>query len=214
MIDRIKNESDIEFALVKLSEQDPALIPVINSVDHVPLRLSKDGVEGLVKIVTSQLISRAAANAIWLRIENGMSEVNEENILRYSEDDLMGLGLSRAKAKTFRTIALASSDGMINFSELNLKPADKALKELMSLKGIGRWSAEVYLMFCCGHCDFFPAGDIALRSAAGDIFHDGNRPDEKSLRLLADRWSPYKSVAARLLWSYYANTKNREILPL
>lgn len=214
MIDRIKNESDIEFALVKLSEQDPALIPVINSVDHVPLRLSKDGVEGLVKIVTSQLISRAAANAIWLRIENEMGEVNEENILRYREDDLMALGLSRAKAKTFRTIALASSDGMINFSELNLKPADKALKELMSLKGIGRWSAEVYLMFCCGHCDFFPAGDIALRSAAGDIFHDGNRPDEKSLRLLADRWSPYKSVAARLLWSYYANTKNREILPL
>lgn len=214
MIDRIKNESDIEFALVKLSEQDPALIPIVNSVEHVPLRLSKDGFEGLVKIVTSQLISRAAANAIWLRIENEMGEVNEENILRYREDDLMALGLSRAKTKTFRTIALASSDGMINFSELNLKPADKALKELMSLKGIGRWSAEVYLMFCCGHCDFFPAGDIALRSAAGDIFYDGNRPDEKSLRLLADRWSPYKSVAARLLWSYYANTKNREILPL
>lgn len=214
MTDRIKNESDIDFALEKLKELDPALIPIINSVDHVPLRLSKDGVEGLVKIVTSQLISRAAANAIWLRIENEMGEVNEENILRYSENDLMALGLSRAKAKTFRTIALASSDGMINFSELNLKPADKALKELMSLKGIGRWSAEVYLMFCCGHCDFFPAGDIALRSAAGDIFHDGNRPDEKSLRLLADRWSPYKSVAARLLWSYYANTKNREILPL
>ncbi|MEO9457655.1 MAG: DNA-3-methyladenine glycosylase 2 family protein [Lentilitoribacter sp.] len=214
MIDRIRNESDIEFALVKLSERDPALIPIINSVEHVPLRLSKDGVEGLVKIVTSQLISRAAANAIWLRIENEMGEVNEENILRYPEDDLMALGLSRAKAKTFRTIAIASSKGMINFTELNIIPADKALKDLMSLKGIGRWSAEVYLMFCCGHCDFFPAGDIALRSAAGDIFHDGNRPDEKSLRLLADRWSPYKSVAARLLWSYYANTKNREILPL
>lgn len=214
MIDRIQNESDIQFALEKLSEQDPTLIPVINSVDHVPLRLSKDGVEGLAKIVTSQLISRAAANAIWLRVENGIGKVNEENILRYSEDNLMALGLSRAKAKTFKAIAIASLKGVINFTDLYHMPADKALKQLMSLKGIGRWSAEVYLMFCCGHCDFFPAGDIALRSAAGDIFHDGNRPDEKSLRLFADRWSPYKSVAARLLWSYYASTKNREILPL
>ncbi|MEP2981326.1 MAG: DNA-3-methyladenine glycosylase 2 family protein [Lentilitoribacter sp.] len=214
MIDRIKNESDIEFALEKLSEQDSELIPVINSVEHVPLRLSKDGVEGLAKIVTSQLISRAAANAIWLRVENGIGQVNEEQILRCSEDDLMALGLSRAKAKTFRAIATASSEGMNNFTELNLMPADKALKKLMSLKGIGRWSAEVYLMFCCGHCDFFPAGDIALRSAAGDIFFDGNRPDEKRLRLRADRWSPYKSVAARLLWSYYASMKKRESLPL
>ncbi len=214
MIDRIKNESDIEFALEKLSELDPALIPVINSVDHVPLRLSKGDVAGLAKIVTSQLISRAAANAIWLRVENGIGEVNEANILRCSEDELMALGLSRAKAKTFKAIANASSKGVMNFTKLDLMTADKALKELISLKGIGRWSAEVYLMFCCGHCDFFPAGDIALRSAAGDIFHEGNRPDEKTLRILADRWSPYKSVAARLLWSYYASTKNKEILPL
>ncbi len=214
MTDRIKNESDIDFALEKLKELDPALIPIINSVDHVPLRLSKDGVEGLTKIVTSQLISRAAADAIWLRIETGLGEINEATILSQSEDELMALGLSRAKAKTFRTIAQASVSNAISFTELSRLPADKALKELMSLKGIGRWSAEVYLMFCCGHYDFFPAGDIALRSAAGEIFYQGERPDEKELRALSQRWSPYKSVAARLLWSYYAHMKNRETLPL
>ena len=214
MTDRIKNESDIDFALEKLKELDPALIPIINSVDHVPLRLSKDGVEGLTKIVTSQLISRAAADAIWLRIETELGEINEATILSQSEDELMALGLSRAKAKTFRTIAQASLNGDINFIELSRLPADKALKELMSLKGIGRWSAEVYLMFCCGHYDFFPAGDIALRSAAGEIFYQGERPDEKDLRAISQRWSPYKSVAARLLWSYYAHMKNRETLPL
>lgn len=214
MTDRIKNESDIDFALEKLKELDPALIPIINSVDHVPLRLSKDGVEGLTKIVTSQLISRAAADAIWLRIETGLGEINEATILSQSEDELMALGLSRAKAKTFRTIAQASASNAISFVELSRLPADKALKELMSLKGIGRWSAEVYLMFCCGHYDFFPAGDIALRSAAGEIFYQGERPDEKEIRALSQRWSPYKSVAARLLWSYYAHMKNRETLPL
>ena len=214
MTDRIKNESDIDFALEKLKELDPALIPIINSVDHVPLRLTKDGVEGLTKIVTSQLISRAAADAIWLRIETGLGEINEATILSQSEDELMALGLSRAKAKTFRTIAQASVSNAISFVELSRLPADKALKELMSLKGIGRWSAEVYLMFCCGHYDFFPAGDIALRSAAGEIFYQGERPDEKELRALSQRWSPYKSVAARLLWSYYAHMKNRETLPL
>ena len=214
MTDRIKNESDIDFALEKLKELDPALIPIINSVDHVPLRLSKDGVEGLTKIVTSQLISRAAADAIWLRIETGLGEINEATILSQSEDELMALGLSRAKAKTFRTIAQASVSNAISFVELSRLPANKALKELMSLKGIGRWSAEVYLMFCCGHYDFFPAGDIALRSAAGEIFCQGERPDEKELRAISQRWSPYKSVAARLLWSYYAHMKNRETLPL
>lgn len=214
MTDRIKNESDIDFAIEKLKELDPALIPIINSVDHVPLRLSKDGVEGLTKIVTSQLISRAAADAIWLRIETGLGEINEATILSQSEDELMALGLSRAKAKTFRKIAQASVSNAISFVELSRLPADKALKELMSLKGIGRWSAEVYLMFCCGHYDFFPAGDIALRSAAGEVFYQGERPDEKELRALSQRWSPYKSVAARLLWSYYAHMKNRETLPL
>lgn len=214
MINRIKNESDIDFALKKLVELDPTLTPIIDLVSDVPLRLSKGGVEGLAKIVTSQLISRAASNAIWLRIETELRDVNDVNILRRSEDDLMALGLSRAKAKTFQTIALASLQEEIKFVELSQMHADKALKELMSLKGIGRWTAEVYLMFCCGHCDFFPAGDIALRSAAGDIFHHGIRPAEKELRMFAQRWSPYKSVAARLLWSYYAHTKNKEILPL
>lgn len=214
MTNRIKNESDIDFALEKLKELDPALTPILNSVDHVPLRLSKDGVEGLAKIVTSQLISRAAVDAIWLRIETELGDVNETTILSRSEDELMELGLSRAKAKTFRTIAQASINGDISYVELSRLPADKALKELMSLKGIGRWSAEVYLMFCCGHSDFFPAGDIALRSAAGEIFYQGERPDEKELRALSQRWSPYKSVAARLLWSYYAHMKNRESLPL
>lgn len=214
MTDRIKNESDIEFALQKLAKLDPTLAPIIKSVSEVPLRLSKGGVEGLAKIVTSQLISRAAATAIWERIETELGEVSATNILNCSEDVLMTLGLSRAKAKTFQNIAIASIEGDINFNNLSSMDADKALKELMSLKGIGRWSAEIYLMFCCGHWDFFPAGDIALRSAAGDIYHDGNRPDEKDLRDLSKRWSPFRSVAARLLWRYYADMKNREILPL
>jgi DNA-3-methyladenine glycosylase II len=214
MTDRIKNESDIEFALQKLAKLDPTLAPIIKSVSEVPLRLSKGGVEGLAKIVTSQLISRAAATAIWERIETELGEVSAANILNYSEDNLMTLGLSRAKAKTFQNIAIASIESKIDFDTLSSMDADKALKELMSLKGIGRWSAEIYLMFCCGHWDFFPAGDIALRSAAGDIYYDGNRSDEKDLRDLSKRWSPYRSVAARLLWRYYADMKNREILPL
>lgn len=214
MLLRIKNESDIKFGLEELSKLDPKLQKIINNVDHVPLRLSKPGYSGLAQIITSQLISRAAANAIWLRLETGLGGVSVQKVLTKSEDELMAMGLSRAKAKTFLSIAKLSSDGLFSFEKISTLPVDKALKELMSLKGIGRWSAEVYLMFCCGHPDFFPAGDIALRTAAGHAIFDGDQPDEKILRAYSERWSPYRSIAARLLWRHYALLKNRDTNPL
>lgn len=214
MLLRIKNESDIEFGLEQLSKLDPKLQKIINIVDHVPLRLSKPGYSGLAQIITSQLISRAAANAIWLRLETGLGGVSVQKVLTKNEDELMAMGLSRAKAKTFLLIAKLSSDGLFSFDEISTLPVDKALKELMSLKGIGRWSAEVYLMFCCGHPDFFPAGDIALRTAAGHAIFEGDQPDEKTLRVYSERWSPYRSIAARLLWRHYALLKNSDTNPL
>ena len=211
---RIQNESDIQFGLDELIKLDPALSPLIEKVEEVPLRLSKNGYAGLAKIVTSQLISRAAAQAIWLRIENELGDVTPKNISCKNEQELKGLGLSGAKARTFIQVAHEVSNGTLNFDEIDQLPPDKALKKLMTFKGIGRWSAEVYLMFCCGHADFFPAGDIALRTAAGNAFWHGIRPDEQQLRARAELWKPYRSIAARLLWAYYAHEENRDKNPI
>lgn len=211
---RIQNESDIQFGLDELVKRDPALSTLIETVENVPLRLSENGYAGLAKIVTSQLISRAAANAIWLRIENELGDVTAKNISCKTEQDLKDLGLSGAKARTFILLAKEVSNSTLNFDESDHLPPDKALKKLMSLKGIGRWSAEVYLMFCCGHADFFPAGDIALRTAAGNTFWHGVRPNEQLLRARSELWKPYRSIAARLLWAYYAHQENSDKNPI
>lgn len=214
MIERLKHEADLKSALDELMIIDQTLIPVVDKVDTIPLRLSEPGYESLAKIVVSQLISRKAADAIWLRLETGISAVSIDNIMSRTEDDLRQFGLSGAKARTLLTIANAQLSGAINFDDVNGATPDSALKMLTSLKGIGPWTAEVYLMFCCGHCDIFPAGDIALRHAAGHAFFAGEKPDEKHLREIAERWRPLRSVAARLLWSYYAALKQSDTNPI
>jgi 3-methyladenine DNA glycosylase/8-oxoguanine DNA glycosylase len=127
---RIQNESDIQFGLDELVKLDPALSPLIEKVEQVPLRLSENGYAGLAKIVTSRLISRAAAQAIWLRIENELGDVTPKNISCKNEQDLKDLGLSGAKARTFILLAHEVSNGTLSFDEIDHLPPDKALKNL------------------------------------------------------------------------------------
>lgn len=206
---RIDSQTDISLAVLDLNKLDPMLIPIIEGLNHIPLRRAEAGFEGLANIVTSQLISRAAADAIWERLKTHFGIMTAEKIGTSTEQKLKNLGLSGAKARTL----LGTAEKLIstpNFlTSIELHDADKALKELMSLKGVGPWTAEVYLMSCCGHPDIFPVGDVALRTAAGHAFFDGVQPDQKTLREYSKRWTPWRSVVARILWAYYADIKNR-----
>lgn len=200
----IRNMSDIEEGLEYLGKRDPLLLPIIEAVGDVPLRLSEPGFKGLASIIVSQQVSKASAAAIFGRLCEQVSPFTAENYLAVGEEGWRIAGLSRPKQRTFLTVCNAVVEGQLNLTALCELPAETALEQLTALKGIGPWTAEVYLLFCAGHPDIFPAGDLALQEAVRVAFNMRERPNDKKLRAITKKWSPWQGVAARLFWSYYA----------
>jgi DNA-3-methyladenine glycosylase II len=198
----IQEQRHIENALTALLSADPRLGPVLDVAGPVPLRRRPGGFAGLARIITAQQISDAAADAIWARLTAGMEPLTPEVFLAAGEEALRQAGLSRPKIRTLTGIATACCDGF-DPDRLHELPPEEAIAAMVALHGIGRWTAEVYLVFCCGHPDIFPAGDLALQNAVAMAFGGDGRPSEKELRVLAEAWSPWRAVAARLFWAYY-----------
>ena len=203
---RIDDHDDIAAGLKALEKADPRLASVIAVAGEVPLRRGEGGYRGIADIVVSQQLSKAAAGTIWSRFANAVDPVCPEGVLGASEETLRGCGLSRGKIRTLQKLAEACHGGF-DFNALADLPAEEAIAAMTALHGIGPWTAEVYLLFCVGHADLFPAGDIALQNAVRDAFDMTERPAEKALREIALAWSPWRGVAARLFWRYYAVTR-------
>ena len=142
-----------------------------------------------------------------------MVHLHPEQFLILSDEDCRAVGLSGAKTNALRHIATAIVSGHLDPHGLCQAPAEHAIKELTAIKGVGPWTAEVYLLACAGHPDVFPAGDIALQNAAARFLKLEQRPSTKEMRELAHQWAPWRAVAARVLWSYYAATTGRSGLP-
>ena len=209
----IRSESDITSAIGRLLAIEPAFRIVAEAAGPVPLRKLPTGYEGLAGIVVSQMVSRASADAIWGRLKVLLGEVTPASVLGHTVEELRGVGLSGAKESTLRILARACADGL-DLDRTATLPADEAIREMTDLKGIGLWTAEVYLLFAAGHPDIFPSGDVALRTAAGEAFGLSERPADKALRLMAADWQPERSIAARLLWAYYAGRHKRDAMPV
>ncbi len=155
----------LRLALARLLEADPRLKAVFTVAGPPPLRRRAGGFPGLASIVCGQQLSTASAGAIWGRLEKAFAPFDHHNVLRARTPQLKRAGLSRAKIKTFRTVARALRDGHLDLDVLAELPADAAHAALVAHKGIGPWTADLYLLFCIGHADAFPAGDLA--SAGG-----------------------------------------------
>lgn len=209
----IRSEQDIARAIGELLEIEPAFRLVVEAAGPVPLRRLPTGYEGLAGIVVSQLVSRAAADAIWGRLKGLLGAVTPEVVLARSVEDLRGVGLSGAKERTLRLLAEACAGGLDLHRTATL-PAERAIAEMTALKGVGLWTAEVYLLFAAGHPDIFPSGDVALRTAAGEAFGLTERPSDRALRIMAADWQPQRSIAARLLWAFYGQRHKRDAMPL
>jgi len=203
---RIDDHDDIHAGLTALKKADPRLARVIKVAGEVPLRRGKGGYRGIADIIVSQQLSKAAAATIWSRFAAAVDPVCPDGVLAAGEDTLRACGLSRGKICTLQKLAQACHGGF-DFNALPDLPAEEAIAAMTALHGIGPWTAEVYLLFCCGHADIFPAGDVALQNAVGDAFDMAERPAEKALRDIAAAWSPWRGVAARLFWRYYAVTR-------
>lgn len=206
-VDIIKTEEDIAEGLEMLGQLDATLLSIINQTPSVPLRREQSGFPGLVRIIIGQHVSTASASAIHRRFVAAINPVTPENYLKAKEKTLIEIGLTRAKQATIANVATSILDGTLNLEQINRLEATQAIKQLTALKGIGPWTAEVYLLFCAGHPDIFAAGDLALREAVRHAYNMKERPSEKELRQLATKWSPYKGIATRLFWSYYEAVK-------
>lgn len=201
---RIDCDDDVAAGLAELARLDGRLAPVIDLAGPVPLRRRAAGFEGLARIVVAQQVSAQAATSIWARFEATVGGVVEAAAIeRFDDETLRGAGLSAAKVRTLRAVAAAVGDGL-DLAGIADLPVEAATQRLVAVKGIGPWTAEVFLLFCVGHPDVWPGGDLALRNAVADALGLGERPSEPDCRSIAAAWSPWRGVAARLFWAYYA----------
>ncbi|QRM56757.1 DNA-3-methyladenine glycosylase [Sinorhizobium sp. BG8] len=210
----IRTKEDVAAGLVDLALLDRRLFSVIDKAGPVPLRRLDPGYRGIAGIIVSQMVSRASANAIWGRLEAAAVEITPHHVLNLSDADLRGAGLSRSKAETLRRVAEAIDGNALDLDAVCHMEAEAAIRLLTQIKGVGRWTAEVYLLFCAGHPDVFPAGDVALQNAVAHAFGLVVRPSAAELDQIAATWSPWRGVSARLFWAYYSRAMRSEAAPV
>jgi DNA-3-methyladenine glycosylase II len=211
---RIDTDADIAAGLAALLAADPRLVAVAAQAGPLPLRRRAGGFSGLANIVVSQQLSTASAGAIWGRLAAAYDPFTPQKLIRARTTRLASLGLSAPKIRALKEIAKAIASGQLDCESLPDLPADAAHAALCAVHGIGPWSADVYLLFCLGHPDAWPAGDLALQEAARLAFALPGRPSPKETVALAESWRPWRGVAARLLWAYYRAAKRRDGAPL
>jgi DNA-3-methyladenine glycosylase II len=188
-----------------LARREPAFARALPLVMPLPLRREPDGFAALLRAIVGQQVSVASARAIWARLEGaGLTEAATMAVA--TDEELRAAGLSRQKACYGRALAGAG----IDFDGLRGQPDGGVIARLVSVPGIGVWTAEVYAMFALGRADVFAPGDLALQEAARSLFGLPVRPSERALRAMAAEWSPWRSVAARILWAWYRVAKERE----
>ena len=188
-----------------LAAREPRFAEALEITGPLPLRRKKDGFEPLLSAIVSQQVSVAAANAIWGRLRAARL-TGPRKIMWASDDELRACGLSRQKVRYARALA----EERINFKDLRDEPNAEIIRQLTGVSGIGVWTAEIYAMFSLGRADVFAPGDLALQEAVRILFALEERPKERALREMAQSWSPWRAVAARLLWAYYRHAKDRE----
>ncbi|MES2831035.1 MAG: DNA-3-methyladenine glycosylase [Pseudomonadota bacterium] len=207
---RLISDETVAQQLQLLFQIDPSLYRIFLVTGTFPPRIGDPGFAGLARIVCGQKISMASALATWGRLEALPGATTPHGFLALDEMTLQGVGLTRNKCNTLARLAEAVMRGDLDFNALETMESTLAIAELTKYKGIGPWTAELYLMFCTGHPDIFPVGDLALRQAVGDALNIKPTPDERAVEKIATRWAPYRSTAALLLWRFYLLSRNRD----
>jgi DNA-3-methyladenine glycosylase II len=201
----------IKAARLHLRKSDPKLADIIKKVGPFTAKARRDRFGALVRSILSQQISTHAANAIIGRLEDGVSEHRKtpkkrgqsfcpETILSFSIDDLRELGVSRQKATYLQSLSRHVVDEEVDLAAISKLGDEEAIGQLTQIKGIGRWTAEVFLIFSLGRLDVLPADDLGIKTAAKNIYRLRELPNKKKLEKIAGPWRPYASVASWYLW--------------
>ncbi len=201
----IHDLDDVAEGAAHLAAACPRMAHAIERTRPLPLRRRPDGFDQLLSAIVSQQVSVAAANAIWTRMKEARL-TGPRKITWASDEELRAAGLSRQKIRYARALA----EARIDYRALREAPTEEVIRTLVEVPGIGVWTAEIYAMFSLGRADVFAPGDLALQEAARSLYDLPERPKERALRQMAEDWSPWRSVAARVLWAYYRVAKDRE----
>ena len=201
----IETEECLKEGCIYLADRFPEFSLAVDIVGSLNLRRRPDGFSQLLSAIVSQQLSVAAANSIWSRLKSARL-IGPKKISLASDEELAAAGLSRQKIRYARALA----DSKISYRKLRGMTSEEVITELTQVSGIGSWTAEIYTMFSLGRADVFAPGDLALQESARLLFDWPSRPKEKEFRELSKAWSPWRSVAARILWSYYRQVKERD----
>ena len=210
----LRTEADLQAGLAELVIADPRLKPVAEKAGAFNLRRREPGFPGLCAIVCGQQLSTASAAAIRARLFAAFDPFHHDTVRRARADKLRRLGLSAPKIKSIREIGKAVAKGRIDLTAVGDMDADEAHAALTALHGVGPWTADIYLLFCLGHADAFPSGDLAVQESARLALGLRKRPNAKALAKIAEAWRPWRGVAAHLLWAYYHVVKKRDVVPV
>jgi len=206
----IDGEAALAEASRRLQAHDPLVVGRLIAIGGPPpLRRREPGFAGMAAIIVSQQVSVASADAIFGRLEARLAPLEPAPLLQASDETLRGCGLSAPKIRTLRALARAIHEDGLDLAALATLDAARAHRALVAVHGIGPWTADIFLLFCLGHPDAFPAGDLALQEAARLALDLDARPDARGLEAIAERWRPWRGVAARMLWAFYREAKQR-----
>ncbi|HEY0630066.1 MAG TPA: DNA-3-methyladenine glycosylase 2 family protein [Sphingomicrobium sp.] len=199
----VRTSESLSHSLKALAEREAAFARVLDSHGHPEPRSSEPGIETLLRTIVGQQVSVAAARSMWNKLSAKFGQpVDLQKLLDASDEEMREAGMSRQKAGYLRSLA-----GLVLSGELDLAhlPEDdeEAIAQLTKIKGIGRWSAEIYLLFAEGRGDIWPAGDLAVQIEIGKLMGLEGKPSEKQLRELAEKWRPHRGAAAVLAWHSY-----------
>ena len=197
------DQASLEQAIRCLAAIDPELNQIFKRVGYPPLWERQPGFAGLLRIILEQQVSLASADATFRRLLDGVPSLTPQNFLDLSDLTLREMGFSRQKAGYGRNLAQAVLSGRLELGGLLERDDDTAREELMALKGIGRWTADIYLLLVLRRPDIWPAGDLALAHAVRKAKKMEILPDTVQMEEIANPWKPWRAAAARLLWHYY-----------
>jgi DNA-3-methyladenine glycosylase II len=207
MILTFKTQSDLDRAMAELVAAEPRFKPMLDATGVPALRRREAGFAGLAAIVVGQQLSTQSAAAIWGRLAAAFDPFHHDALRKSRTDRLGRLGLSAAKIRTLKGIAHDIAKGRVDLDTLAAQDADAAHAALTAIHGIGPWTADLYLLFCLGHADAWPGGDLALQEALRLGFGLHARPDARQMAKFGESWRPWRGAAAHLLWAYYRVTK-------
>ncbi len=199
----VRTADTLHQSLDELARLEPAFAAVLERHGRPEPRNSPPGAVTLLRTIVGQQVSVAAARSMWNKLEAAFgSPPDLKKLLKATDEDLRAAGMSRQKSGYIRSLADLVLSGELDLDSLP-EDNEEAIAHLVKIKGIGRWSAEIYLLFAEGRPDVFPAGDLAVQVELGKLMGLADKPSEKQLREIGERWRPHRGAAAVLAWHSY-----------